>query len=491
MNLRIRKIKNRSGSTSIQVVSRPNRKIKIEKHFGTAKTKDELAELLRQAGMFINDQTNTQQLPFNAVTDEHFDKLTLKNVFHNYAYEFLSKCYSKLNFDHINSQLLKDLAIIRIIEPSSKIRAIELLDEYFGIKYTKNRLYKELPGLINLKELCEETAINFSKTSFSFDFNLVFYDVTTLYFESFKEDNIKKCGFSKDNKFNQPQIVLALMVTQQGFPIGYEIFEGNKFEGHTIIPVIKDYKKKYFIEKLTVIADAAMLSQSNLKELRDNNIDYLVGARIGNLPLSLITEISSDLARIDKKIFSRKLDHYHLICDFSQKRAYKDKSDREKQLFRAEQILKNPKQALKKSKFIKTISKNKLELNKDLIEKAVLLEGIKGYATNILEITPELLISRYKDLWNIEKAFRVAKHDLEIRPIYLWTEVGIKSHIVIVFVSLCISKFLEIKTGLSIDVIRRMLWKVFDAELLDEVSRKTRIKRTPVPESIKCLENHL
>lgn len=491
MNLRIRKIKNSSGSTSVQVVSRPNRKIKIEKHFGTAKNQEELAALLMQAGIFINDQTITPQLPFNAVTDEYLEQIILKNVFHNYAYEFLSKCYANLGFDRVNSKLLKDLAIIRIIEPSSKIKAIELLDEYFGIHYTKNRLYKELPSILDLKQACEEIAIDFSKKSFGFDFSLVFYDVTTLYFESFKEDALKKCGFSKDNKFNQPQIVLALMVTQQGFPVGYEIFEGNKFEGHTIIPVIKAFKQKYAIEKMTVVADAAMLSQSNLKELQDNEIDYLVGARLGNLPLQLIKEFSRDLNRIEKKVFCKKLDRYFLICDFSQKRAYKDKSDREKQLLRADKLLANPGKAFKKSKFIKNTASNKLELNKALIAKAELLEGIKGYATNVLDFAPELLISRYKDLWNIEKAFRIAKHDLEIRPVFLWTERGIKSHLVVVFVGLCISKFLEIKTGLSIDVVRRMLWKVFDVELLDKISGKTKTKRSPIPENLHNIEHVL
>lgn len=151
----------------------------------------------------------------------------------------------------------------------------------------------------------------------------------------------------------------------------------------------------------------------------------------------------------------------------------------------------NPGQAFKKSKFIKNASNNKLELNKELITKAELLEGIKGYATNVSGIPPELLISRYKDLWNIEKAFRIAKYDLEIRPIFLWTEIGIKSHIVIVFISLCISKFLEIKTGLSIDVVRRMLWKVFDAELLDKVSNKTKTKRSLIPEKLQTIENSL
>lgn len=491
MGFRVRKIKNKSGNINVQVVSRPNRKIKIEKHLGTAKNEEELDNLLKQADKFINGKINQQLLPFNAITDEFFEQIILKNVFHNYAYEFLNKCYEKLGFNLIGSELLKDLAIIRIIEPSSKIKAIELLNEYFEIRYTKNILYKELPGIINLKQKCEEIAIDFSKRNYGFDFSLVFYDVTTLYFESFKEDALKKCGFSKDNKFNQPQIVLALMVTQQGFPIGYEVFEGNKFEGHTIIPIIKTFKQKYAVEKLTVVADAAMLSKANLKYLQDNGIDYIVGARLGNLPLLLITELSKDLNQIDGKIFATKLDDYNLICDYSKKRAYKDKSDREKQIARAEKLLANPGKAFKKSKFIKTSSHNDLELNKELVAKAELLEGIKGYATNVSAIPPALLIDRYKDLWNIEKTFRIAKHDLEIRPIFLWTEIGIKSHIVTVFVSLCISKFLEIKTGLSIEVLKKTIWNVFDAELADKISGKTIIKRSPISENLQNIENTL
>ncbi len=491
MNLHIRRIKNRSGNIGVQVVSRPSRRIKIEKHFGTARDKEELDRLIEEACQYINSQTNQQTLPFNTLTDEFFKQIILKKVSHIYAYEFLNKCYSKLGFNFIDSNLLKDLSIVRIIEPSSKIKAIELLNDYFGISYTKNYLYKELPKILHLKQKLEETAVEFAKRNYDFDFSLVFYDVTTIYFESFKEDNLKKCGFSKDNKFNQPQIILALMVTQQGFPIGYEIFEGNKFEGHTIIPVIKQYKQKYSINKLTVVADAAMLSRANLKDLQENNIDFIVGARLGNLPLTLLTKVNQYLNRTEGKIYYKKLEDYYLICDYSQKRAYKDKSDREKQILHAEKLLHNPSKAFKKPKFIKSTSNNQLELNKELIVKAELLEGIKGYSTNVIDTPPKLLIDRYRDLWNIEKVFRIAKHDLEVRPIYLWTEIGIKSHIVIVFVSLCIAKFLEIKTGLSINMLKEMLLKVFDAELIDKISSKITIKRSPIPENLQRIENSL
>jgi transposase len=217
-----------------------------------------------------------------------------------------------------------------------------------------------------------------------------------------------------------------------------------------------------------------------------------VGARLGNLPMSLIQEISQFLNKTEGLIFTKKIENSILICDFSKKRAAKDKSDREKQIRRAEKLLSTPSQILKKSKCIKNNSKNKtLELNTELISKTELLEGLKGYITNVADTPAESLIARYKDLWKIEKAFRIAKHDLEIRPIYLWSQIGIKSHLVIVFISLCIAKFLELKTDISLAVLNKMLWKICDVELVDTISLSSVRKRSQIPEFLKALENKL
>jgi transposase len=247
-----------------------------------------------------------------------------------------------------------------------------------------------------------------------FDFSLIFYDVTTLYFETHKEDEFRLYGFSKDNKINQPQVLIGLVVNEVGFPIYYDIFKGNTFEGKTLLPVILDIKKKYHIEKLTVVADAGMLSSNNLEGLEKEGLNYIVGARVKNLALEEVRSIVTELGKTDKKII-RKED---VIYEYLVNRARKDKVENDKQIEKSKYFLKNPSKAIRKTKFLSNDGKRNFKLNEVIIEKHRLLEGIKGYKTNMPDINNELLIKRYKDLWRIEHAFRIAKSDLETRPIY-------------------------------------------------------------------------
>src|SRR5690606_9061957 len=150
-----------------------------------------------------------------------------------------------------------------------------------------------------LKHIAEKTVADFAKRHYGFDFELVFYDVTTLYFETFQEDELRKNGFSKDNKSQQPQVLVALMVTKEGFPISYEIFPGNTFEGHTILPVVKSLIERHQIQTFTIVADAAMISYANVLEFNESKINYIVGARTANLPNELIDKISKSLNRKD------------------------------------------------------------------------------------------------------------------------------------------------------------------------------------------------
>jgi len=111
---------------------------------------------------------------------------------------------------------------------------------------------------------------------------LFFYDVTTLYFEAEKEDELRKTGFSKDGKHQHPQIVLGLLVSVDGYPLAYDIFEGNKFEGHTMLPIIDAFKIKYNLSKLIVVADSGLMSSNNIVQLQLQGYEYILGARIKN-----------------------------------------------------------------------------------------------------------------------------------------------------------------------------------------------------------------
>lgn len=494
--LQIRRTKTASNNTAVQVVFRHNHKTEIIKHIGTGRNEREIKDLFRRANQYIAINKNIPPLLpqiFYPTSVKHhlvdIENLKFTANYHDFAYEFLSHFYTLNGFNKIESSLLKDLSLIRIIEPSSKLKAVSQLAEYFRIVYPINRVYSDLRSIIGHKREIEKIAVQFAKTNLSFDFTLVFYDVTTLYFETFKEDrdNFKRPGFSKDGKSQQPQILLGLMVTKEGYPIGVEMFEGNTFEGHTIIPVIEALKKTYDIKKLTVVADAGMLSDDNIKALKNAGLSFIVGARLGNIEINLLKKISLKLNRQENTYDRRKTSKGTLICNYSIKRANKDKSDRDKQIKKARAQINNPEKVKKRSRFVKEQIKSTFILNNDLIRKDKIKEGIKGYYTNLKWVKSRLIVDRYHDLWQVEKSFRITKSDLEARPIFHHKKENIKTHILIVFVSLCISKIIELTTGYSIKKVRDNIWRIIDVELVDSLTEQKFIKRMDISTNKEAL----
>lgn len=450
------------------------------KHLGTANNQEEIVELEKLGADYIFHQQKQAslfpQLLYGVEDPEkrHLvvaEDLQISKVTHNFAYEALCFWYQICGFVKLSNPILRDLSIMRIIEPVSKFKSLQLLNEYFGIKYPKNRVYKELENMVNLKPLAEQIACEYAKDKLAFDATLVFYDVTTLYFEAFTDDELRKDGFSKDNKSHQPQVVIGLVVDRLGFPLSYSVFPGNKFEGHTFTPTILEFKHVHKIRELTVVADAAMVSEENMTELSKQGLKYIVAARVANLAKQNIQEISKHLDHLENKYFVSNTQRGKLICDYSKKRASKDKSDRLRHWQKALNQIKHPSQVTRRSRFIKT-GKLELELNNELLIKDELLEGIKGYLTNLDTVPENLIINRYKDLWHVEKAFRMAKSDLQARPIYHFKKSSIEAHLLIVFVGLCLSKAMELATNASIAKIRDLLWRIHDVELIDSNGKK-------------------
>ena len=465
---RIRKVKTHSGSTAIQVGIYQGKRFKLSKHIGSSKDQQKISELITIAGEYIRSHNPQTELNFNPQSEEilFIRGLRIAESRLQEAYDYLCHTYSEIGFSRIDSEILKHFAMIRVLEPASKLKSIMLLEKYFGIRYRKTTIFRELTGLINLKEDVIRIAIKYARNNLNFDFSLVFYDVTTLYFETNRADEFRKNGFSKDNKINQPQILIGLVVNNTGFPIYYDIFKGNTFEGKTIIPVILEIRKKYQISKFTVIADAGMLSRENLTELKMHNIDYVVGARIGSMNINVIRNIAGELSQTDKKII-RKDD---ILFEYSKTRAVKDKSDNDRQIEKAKYYLNNPSKIMKRSKFLSNPDNKIFRLNKSLVEKYRLLEGMKGYKTNIDNLPGELLISRYKDLWKIEQSFRIAKSDLEARPIYHRKKSSIEYHILIVFIALCMGRVIEMEKRESIRKVMDNLKDKWTILLKDEIS---------------------
>lgn len=472
--LKIRVVKTASSARAVQAVSYQNNKRIIIKHFGSFYTDEEVKAMLHSAKEWIKDFSH--QLTIfpddnpNAIL--FTNQATFIGVYYTFLYDLLILIQSQIGFTSLNHPMLIDLVIIRIFEPASKLRSIELLEQYFGINHLRKNYYKIAPQWLKLKENVESLVLEFAKKEYNFNFDLLFYDVTTLYFETFEEDELRKNGFSKDNKSQQPQVLVALMVTKEGFPIAYEVFAGNTFEGNTIIPMVKELIKKHNIKKFTVVADAAMISANNVRKLVENNINYIVGARLGNLSNELTEQIDKNIIREDGKSIRIKTDNGYLICNFSSLRYRKDKYEMEKQIAKAKAIIESPSKH-KKVKFTKTSGEH-IEINQTSIEKSKKLLGIKGYYTNLEEniVSNQTIIERYHELYRIEQAFRISKNDLQTRPIFHFKEEPIKLHILICFMALIVSKNIELTTGDSIRKFLTECKKVTDARILNHLTGK-------------------
>lgn len=472
--LKIRVVKTGSSAQAVQAVSYQNNKRIIVKHFGSSHSREHLDELVTIAKEWVKDHTSQLSIfpDDNPNSVLYINHCSFLGVYYTFFHQLITSIEDQLEFTHLKQPILDDLVIIRLFEPASKLRSIELLDTYFGIKHLRKNFYKVAPHWLELKKVVESKVVAFAQQFYEFTYNLLFYDVTTLYFETFEDDELRKQGFSKDNKSEQPQILVALMVTKDGFPIAYEIFTGNTFEGHTIIPVVKSFIDNHKVKHFTVIADAAMISTTNIEELRKNNINYIVGARLGNLPNDLIDKIDQQISREDGRCIRLKTPNGDLICSYSSTRYRKDKYEMEKQVERAEKIIENP-SLNKKVKFTKT-TEQKTELNEGLIQKHKKLLGIKGYCTDLDEniLSNDLVIERYHELYKIEQAFRISKSDLETRPIFHFKEQPIKLHMLICFMALVISKHIEIKTGVSLRRFITECKKVTDARMLNKITGK-------------------
>lgn len=465
---RFRKVKTKTGSIAIQVGYYHEKRFHLIKHIGSSKDPQKTAELIDIAREYIRSNSQQLELKFNSNSEEILFKRGIKveKSCLQEAYEYLEGIYFKIGFNKTINEVLKHFAIIRVLEPASKIKSIILLKKYFDISYKKTTAFRELLKLQELKDDIVHIAIKYAEDNLSSDFSLIFYDITTLYFETNKNDDLRKCGFSKDNKINQPQILIGLVVDRVGFPIYYDIFKGNTFEGKTIIPVILAVKEKHQIDRFTVIADAAMLGAENLLELEKHGIDYIVGDRVKNLSIDEARIIANKLNRSNNNIIRQN----NIIYEYLSKRAEKDKFDNNKQLEKAQYYLSNPSKVIKRSKFLTYNGKKTFKINETLIEKHRLLEGIKGYKTNIDNLPDEFLVTRYKDLWKIEQSFRIAKSDLEARPIYHRKRSSIEYHVLIVFVALCMAKVIEIEKGESIRKVMDNLKDKWEITLKDEIS---------------------
>ena len=477
-NMFVRKRKNASNSVSVQIIEgyRVDGRVrhKIIKHIGTAVDEmqlekllalgeqvkslilrgvtqeevnsyhqRELSKIIKQGPSILNcNKVKTKITGIHKIYGEVFEEFGLSNTC-----KWSDKYYNAF----------KDIIMARIASPSSKRMAVQTLLEDFDIEHSLNTVYRMMDKLnqesiANIQRLISEYTVNLVGGKI----NVLFYDVTTIYFESFTSDDLKKLGYSKDNKFNQPQIVLTLLVTDKGLPLGYQILPGNTYEGHTLITAIEKWQSTYPDSNFVLVADSGMLNNSNLSILDEKGINYIVCARIKNLPKATKEELLSYKTAKDLNH-----DFYHTI-DFSKRklilsykvsRAQKDKSDRDRaveQLMHKLSKSKNPASLISNygyKKFIAVKGNSTIMLEDKKIDESERWDGLHGLITNMQDISPESAYKYYNDLWQIEDAFRINKSDLKIRPIFHWTEQRVEAHILISYVAYACYKTVEYKVN--------------------------------------------
>lgn len=468
----------------MQVVSKKGQVLTVHKHIGTFGNETERAKLVQKAQTYI--QSKSPQISFR----DYLTQLSLEDIIITqsrplFAFDLLSRCYDKVGFSNYPDPLVKDLVIARLYHPASKQGLQENVYEVLGRSYSLKTIYRHLQHSLNngIKERYQEALINFARQDLGDSLQLVFYDVTTLFFDSQSRTTLKDFGFSKDHRSTDTQIVIGLVVNRNGFPLYFDVFAGNTFEGHTFVSVIQNIQSLLKTPELVVVADAAMLSQQNIDQMMALRIGFIVGARLGNLSSKTIDLLHTKLNQHDNQTAELKYRNQRLICQYSAKRATKDRSDRKRQIEKAQTFVADSSGISRRYRFVKKTQGAKYLVNRELITKAEKLEGIKGYITNTA-LDSQTVIDRYHDLWHIENSFRITKSDLEARPIFHHMDDTIRAHMVMVFAGLAISKYIEQSTGLSIKKALQYSSRVLTHTLINTKTGEKIEKETTIEDPV-------
>lgn len=476
---------------------------RIVRHVGTALDEDELkrlrelAEYIKakleeesQPGLFPPEQL--AQMAIEARGREASTKealpLDLRRLRERQRivvgiHEVYGRIYRSLGFDRAlvgqwrrpgAAKILFQLVMARIANPASKRRTVADLAASFGVELSLPAVYRALDAIdertqTRVKQLAFEAAEELLARPVS----VLFYDCTTLYFESVAEDDLRQKGFSKENKSHQSQVLVALVVTPEGLPIGYELFPGSTFEGTTLKRALDVLRQNFRVERAIFVADSALLSQANLNLLDEHGIEYIVGARLKSLPKArqreLTAAFAADNGRAKDRLVSwQGADGRRLVVSYSARRAEKDRHDRERALARLEKRLarsKSPASLISNSgyrRFLKLEGESSVVLDQTKIHAAATWDGLRGVTTNAAGLSDDQVLAHYHSLWQIEQCFRISKHDLRIRPIFHWSERRIRAHITLCFMALACVRHLTHRFAiqyepLSAEAIRRHL----------------------------------
>jgi transposase len=446
----VRQKKNKSGVVSVQVIDKSSGKYIVAKTIGSSADGSLIRHFVDTAEQWIKQQQGLAEFDFEQL-DNMFELFVagIEQIKVVGIELLLGKIFDSIGFNQIKDELFRKLVLARLCYPVSKLKTTEYLRRYEGYVTDEDKIYRYLDKLHRTqKRTVQQISYRHTLQILNQSISIVFYDVTTLYFEIKEEDKLRKTGFSKDGKHQNPQIVLGLLVSSNGYPLAYEIYQGNKFEGDTMLPVLNVFKRTYKLKKLVVVADAGLLSNKNIEALSNNHYEYILGARIKNESNTIKMQIKALFLKNGETAFIQKSNNEKLIISYSEARAKKDNANRERGIEKLQKLIRSKKLTKAQinnkgyNKFLQLKGELTVTLDASKIKQDKAWDGLKGYLTNTT-LTNDEVIANYHHLWQIEKAFRVAKTDIKIRPIYHQLPRRIEAHICLSFVAYKVYKELE------------------------------------------------
>lgn len=297
----VRKKKNRSGSTTVVVVSKRDGKFVEVRNFGTVSSESEVSALYSKAKNWLRSNGYQLSLDFEdmkgrelAETQRVVDNMDSALI--NGTQLLLGNIYDSIGFSRIPDDVLRHLVIARVSQPRSKLATVSYLKSYYDEDVELNHIYRYMDKLYNTqRELVQQISVEHTRNLLGGSIGLMFYDVTTLYFETAKTDTLREPGFSKDGKTSESQIVLGLLVSSGGYPLSYSLFNGKQYEGFTMVPMIDDFKQRFRLgDNFVVVADSGLMNTNNIRLLRDAGYKYIIGLDFVNaspLQIGFVTAI--------------------------------------------------------------------------------------------------------------------------------------------------------------------------------------------------------
>ena len=458
--MHVRQKKNRSGSISVIIVDKSCGRYKELHTVGIARDESEIASLRRKGLEWIREHELTVHPELDLYGEERRAceqeiettrrvVSNIDNILLNGTELILNRVFDRIGFNRIEDVVFRKLVLSRLSFPASKAATVEYLKNYYDEDWDLSRIYRYLDRLNDRhRDLVQEIGVRHTMQVLGGHIGVMFYDVTTLYFETDRQDDLRKTGFSKEGRHSNPQIILGLLVSLDGYPLAYCIHEGNKYEGHTMLPVIREFVARYSLDDFIVVADSGLMTGANINELEAEGCKYIIGSRIKNEQEDIRRQILSFdkengvIHEIDKGGGRR------LLIGYSDKRAQKDVHNRDKGIqrleksYRAGRLSKENINRRGYNKFLDMEGNTTVNINYDRIQEDQRWDGLKGYLTNT-DIPTSDVVTAYHNLWNVEKAFRIAKSKIEIRPMFHFTRRRIEAHICICFVALKVYKELE------------------------------------------------